>query len=152
MYAFVSLVLMSNSLFAQIAPSNGYYPKGGPDEMVPEVSLIQLIANPAIYDNKRIRIIGFLDLQFEGNAIYLHREDFYHAISKNALWIALPKDITRQQIKLINDHYVICTGRFKADDHGHMGMFSGEMADITRLELWGPNLGPPPPPPKPKVK
>jgi hypothetical protein len=31
-------------------------------------------------------------LSFEGNAIYLHREDFDHGIGKNGLWVAIPED------------------------------------------------------------
>ena len=116
----------------------GYYPKGGPDSGVEDVSLIQLIANPQAYDNKRVRITGFLHLEFEGNAIYLHSEDFRYSLTKNALWINVPKDMTQEQTKAVNDQYAICTGRFVAGMHGHMGMNSGELSDVTRLEVWSP--------------
>jgi hypothetical protein len=53
-------------------------------------------------------------LEFEGNAIYLHQEDFQQALTKNALWVDIPKDMTRAQIEAVNDHYVICTGTFVA--------------------------------------
>jgi hypothetical protein len=80
--------------------------------------------------------IHFLDLKFEGSAIYLHREDFQQALTKNALWVEVPRDMTRDQIEVVNDKYVICTGTFVASMHGHMGMTSGEMANVTRLEVW----------------
>jgi hypothetical protein len=35
------------------------------------VSLIQLIANPEKYDGKQVAVVGFLRLEFEGNALYL---------------------------------------------------------------------------------
>jgi hypothetical protein len=98
--------------------------------------VIQLIANPEKYDNQRVRVIGFLRLEFEGNAIYLHREDFNYGISKNALWIDVPKNMTKEQTAAVNNKYVICTGRFKAGMHGHVGMFSGKLTEITRLESW----------------
>ena len=142
-YALGTILLVSGLCLAQVRPSDGYYPKGGPDENVEDVSLIRLIANPQAYDNKRVRITGFLDLQFEGNAVYLHREDFDHGLTKDALWIDVPTNINQSQIKAINDHYVICTGKFVASMHGHMGMFSGEMTDITRLQPWGASLRPP---------
>ncbi|MGA9072289.1 MAG: hypothetical protein WB424_18660, partial [Terracidiphilus sp.] len=91
---------------------------------------------PQAYDNKRVRIIGYLHLEFEGDAIYLHREDFDYAIDKNALWVNIPKDMTKEQMKAVNNFYVICTGTFRAGMHGHMGMNSGEMDNITRLEPW----------------
>jgi hypothetical protein len=121
--------------FAQMAE---YYPKGGPDNGPEDVSLIQLIANPQAYDGKTVRITGFLHLEFEGNAIYLHNEDFRYALTKNALWINVPKDMTQAQIKVVNDQYVICTGKFVASMHGHMGLNSGEITDVTRLQVWSP--------------
>jgi hypothetical protein len=132
------LVMFGSLLFSGITQSQtkGYYPKGGPDNGVDDVSIIQLIANPQSYDGKRVRIIGFLHLEFEGNAIYLHREDFQEAIDKDALWIDVPKDMTRTQIQEVNDHYVICTGSFVSAKHGHMGMNSGTMGQITRLQVW----------------
>jgi len=114
----------------------GYYPKGGADDGVEDVSLIQLIANPQTYDQKRVRVIGYIRLEFEGNAIYFHREDFEIGMANNAIWIDLPKDMTPKQIKIVNNQYVICTARFIAGRHGHMGLFSGEFDEVTRLEVW----------------
>jgi len=114
----------------------GYNSKPGYDATVQDVSVLQLIANPQPYDGKRVRFIGFLRLEFEGDAIYLHREDYQHQISQNALWINLPHDMTKQEQQAVNMHYVICAGVFQASKHGHMGMFSGEITEITRLQSW----------------
>ena len=119
----------------------GYYPKGGPDIEAEDVSLIQLIANPQAYDHKIVRVIGYLRLEFEGDAIYFHREDLDLGMTRNGIWINLPKDITPGQMKIVNNQYVICTARFIASRHGHMGLFSGEFDDVTRLETW-PHMRP----------
>jgi hypothetical protein len=129
----VMLLLAGRPAYPQMA---GYYPKGGPDIEAEDVSLIQLIANPQAYDHKRVRIIGYLHLEFEGNAIYLHREDFDYGLTKNAIWINVPGNMTEEQMKLVNDSYVICTARFRAGRQGHMGMNSGEFYEVTRLETW----------------
>lgn len=153
------LVMFGSIMFAFSAQSqsNGYYPKGGPDNGVQDVSMIQLIANPQSFDGKRVRIIGFLHLEFEGDEIYLHREDFQNVLPKNALWINVPKDMTHAQIEAVNNHYVICTGTFVATMHGHGGVNSGEISKITRLQIWitgtkpRRNLPAPPPPPTPQL-
>ena len=147
----VLFILPSQTSVSQNA---GYYPKGGPDMGVEDVSLIQLIANPQAYDGKRVRIIGFLRLEFEGDALYLHREDFDYHLTKDALWIDVPRDMTQDQMKSVNNTYAICTGRFRASGHGHMGLFSGELTEITRLEPWAdrPSDGLPPPPPPPPAR
>lgn len=90
-----ALILCSDSS-GQI---KGYFPKKYDDspDTLQDVSLIQLIAQPEKFEGKRVRFIGFLRIEFEGNAIYLHREDFDHGIEKNALWVAVPDDMTKQQ-------------------------------------------------------
>ena len=118
-----------------MARQAGYYPRGGPDG-AEQVSLIRLIANPDAYNNKTIRVVSYLHLEFEGDAIYFHQDDFKHGMYENSVWINLPKDISPAQIKALNDKYVLCTARFEARKHGHMGMFSGELSDVVRLEPW----------------
>ena len=118
------------------AQLQGYFPDSSYDANVKEVSLLQLIATPAQYDGKRVRFVGFLRIEFEGNAIYLHREDFEYGISRNALWVDIPRAMTKQEKDSVNMHYVICAGVFRAGEHGHMGMFSGEVENVGRLTLW----------------
>jgi hypothetical protein len=113
-----------------------YNPTNSADPKAIEVSLIQLIANPQAYDNKRIRVTGFLNLGPDGNAIYLHQEDFENVISRDAIWIDVPKDMTEAQRSEARLHYVVCEGRFVAGRHGALGLYSGEITDVMRIDLW----------------
>ena len=105
-----------------------------------DVSVIQLIATPERFDGKRVRVIGFLNLEFEGNALYVHREDYDQAIAKNALWI----DTTPQKTgsvsafasKNLSNQYVIVEGVFDAKNTGHKGSFSGAIKEISRADRW----------------
>ena len=110
--------------------------KPGFDPDIKDVSMVQLIANPQAYDIARVRLIGYLRLEFEGDAVYLHREDFDNQITKNGIWVNVPRGMTEPQQEAVNNQYVICEGRFVATRHGHMGMFSGELTDVKRLERW----------------
>src|SRR6478736_10552881 len=95
--------------------------------MVPEptdVTLVQLIANPEKFDERLIRVIGFLRLAFEGDVLYLHREDYENAILGNGIWVSVTPDIRKQQAAL-NMNYVLLEGTFSSRDRGHMGMWSG---------------------------
>ena len=115
-------------------------------------SLLRVLANPRQYHHQEIQIIGFLDLAFEGDALYLHQEDLAHNIFANAIWVNATKEMYANK-KVLNRKYVLIRGTFDADDLGHMGLFSGAITNITRCAvlsdpkspLWG---GPPPPPPK----
>lgn len=100
-----------------------------------DVSMIQLIANPQQYEGKPIRVIAFLNLEFEGNALYLHREDFDRSILSNAVWISLDKEQVCTSRKL-SGGYVLVEGIFSAKDRGHFGMFSGSIQHVTRIQGW----------------
>jgi hypothetical protein len=101
------------------------------------VSLVKLIANPEKYDRKRIQVIGYLHLEFEGNAIYLHQEDYKYGISENSFWLEFSSKLTKKRdLKRFNNRYVILIGTFKSNEKGHMGMFGGTLDNIVRLDLW----------------
>jgi len=91
------------------------------------------VTNPNAYDGKVVRLIGFIHFEFEGNAIYLHKEDYDHAITRNGLWVELAAGTST---KPCENRYAIIEGTFRANDHGHMGMWSGAIRNITRCDPW----------------
>jgi len=101
-----------------------------------DVSLIQLIARPQDYDGEYVRVFGFYRHEFEGTALYLHREDYEHALYKNGLWMT-----TFSQSPALSAHnmtYVLVEGRFNAKRRGHLSLWSGEISEITRTIPWPP--------------
>ncbi len=102
-----------------------------------DVSMISLIATPKRFDRHRVRLIAFLRLEFEGNALYLHEEDFLQRITDNALWIDVPVELRTDAMRSKFDkRYVLVEGRFNSGKHGHLGLFSGTIEDVNRLEPW----------------
>jgi len=100
-----------------------------------EVSLVCLLANSEKYDGKPVRIIGFLNLDWESDALYLHKEDYLASIYLNGLWVHV------NQLKLknaaeCNRKYVAVEGIFDAKDHGHENLWAGALRDVTSLVLW----------------
>jgi hypothetical protein len=96
-----------------------------------DVSLLQLIATPEQYSGKRVRVIGFCHLEFEGNGLYVHREDYERAIYKNAIWLEVGVDR-----RGLSDQYVLVEGTFDARDKGHLDLFSGSLTAVTRMLRW----------------
>jgi hypothetical protein len=107
---------------ALLAPTSGE-----PDD----VSLLQLIANPVAFDGKRVRVIGFAHIEFEGQDLFLHREDFEHMLLKNALWLDVP---LRPEVTKFNGRYMIVEGTFSARSKGHLGNNSGAIIDVSRYD------------------
>jgi len=106
----------------------------------PDVSLVQLIANPKDYDGKFVRVVGFVSMEFEGNAIYLHEDDYRHSIFKNGLWIGLTDDMQKNKADL-DKRYLVIEGTFNANEYGHMGAWSGTIEKITRYARRGKRAG-----------
>jgi len=100
-----------------------------------DVSLINLIATPREFDGKQVRVIGFARLEFEGNAIYLHREDYLQGITKNGLWLDVER-LPKKSSASVNNRYVIVEGVFSMTDKGHLGLWSGSIQKVTRMDLW----------------
>ena len=114
--------------------------------------MLRILANPESFHGKEIQLIGFLNLTFEGDALYLHREDLAYDILGNSIWVNATKEMYTN-IEHLNKQYVIIRGTFDANDHGHMGLHAGALTNITRCAIWAdlkhPRWGGPPLPPPP---
>ena len=93
--------------------------------------MLQLIARPYDFDNEYVRVFGFYRSEFEGTSIYFHREDYEQAMSKNGLWVT-------QDDRELDLKYVLIEGRFNAKRQGHMGLWSGEIDEVKRMQAWPP--------------
>lgn len=102
---------------------------------IKNVSLVRLIANPQQFNGASVRVIGFVRIKFEGNAIYLHQDDEKYSITKNGLWLSIPDEIRKNPQKF-DDKYVLVEGIFNAAKLGHMRLFSGSIENIKRFQVW----------------
>jgi hypothetical protein len=106
-------------------------------EVAQGVSIVQLLASPEKFDGKFVRVFGFLRLEFEGDALYLHREDYTQGLTRNGVWVDRT-EIVERAAKKLNMHYVLIEARFDAKNHGHMGLWGGALRETTRIIPWPP--------------
>lgn len=107
-----------------------------PNTYAKDVTMIELLANPAKYDGKLVRVIGVGNLEFEGNSLSLSKDDLKYATG-NDIWLALgERALPYDEAVAFNGEYVIVEGIFDKDDHGHMDLYRGAIKDINRYELW----------------
>jgi hypothetical protein len=100
------------------------------------VSIVELIANPRPYDGKRVRVTGWVHLEFEGDGIYLHRDDEVWGLTKNGLWVSFAPGTSGRACR---GGYALVEGTFDAGSHGHLGMWSGSIENIDRCIPWPPH-------------
>ncbi len=98
------------------------------------VSVIQLIASPDKYDGKVVAVIGFLNLQYEGDAIYLHREDYRNDILADALWVDTTENM-RMNKEILQQKYVRVVGKFRAGQGFGHGFSPGGITNIEACSV-----------------
>ena len=144
----IAAVLLLLSAGPQLAQEEPPYPPESRCERVGRdgsctmygVSLVELIASPQLYDGRPVRVIGYLNLEFEGNAIYLHEDDHAHGINRNGLWVDFARGF--RSPSGCDRGYVLVEGIFDARDTGHLGLWSGAIGDIDRCQRWGATTQP----------
>lgn len=98
---------------------------------------MRLIAAPERFAGKLVCVIGFLNIAFEGDAIYLHEEDFRRSLYMNSLSVQAD-DGMMTDLKKLSGHYVLIQGIFDPSQKGHMGLSSGGITKISRADAWNP--------------
>ena len=99
------------------------------------VSFISLVANPEKYAGKRVQVIGFVKLEFEGNALYFSRDAAEVNDSQSAIWLDVA-GLAISQPQTFDHQVVIVAGKFNAENRGHLGMFAGTLEAISRFDRW----------------
>lgn len=107
----------------------------------PTVSLIQLIATPQSFDGKRVVVTGYLMLEHENTAVYLHESDAAYGIFRNGVWLDVSVRGESQHAQF-HRRYVLIEGTFNARRRGHREAYSGSLENISRVELVEPRPGP----------
>ncbi len=103
-------------------------------EKVQRLSLIQVIANPETWDGKKVLVIGYLDLTFEGSELYVHQEDLEHHLLMNG--VRIRASAAKQYTGKINHKYVLIVGQFHAAPKEVFHPALGTIDSITEYRIW----------------
>ena len=102
------------------------------DDSPPLLSLIAVIANPKLFDQREVRVVGYLTFGFEDGVLFLSESDVKNGITTNGIWIG-DAEVCAGPEK--NQSYVMVRGVFIAKP-GPRGLFSGRMERLSRCDLW----------------
>lgn len=133
MRATLLCLMLGLSAAAMAGPSVQF---GKSDARARDVSLAALLAAPAQYSGKAVRVTGAFRLQFEGNNLCLTRQDLDNYVGRNCLWLELGADTLAPQareIAALNGRFALMEGIFTGNEHGHMGMNAGAITGIWRV-------------------
>jgi hypothetical protein len=102
------------------------------------VSVIDLIANPELFDGQKVLIVGYVHVAYESRAVYLHKDDFLYDITRNALWLAVADSV---DLKKCQNSYATVRGTFKAGLGGHVDAFMGTLDKVVGCNRISPRHG-----------
>jgi hypothetical protein len=105
-----------------------------------DVGMVALLAVPEKYERKLVRIIGFVCIEFEGDALYLHEEDYRYGLTKDSFVLHLT-DAQQKQFKNMSLKYVLIEGTLNANGP-ERNDWAGAIENITRFEIWPADRGP----------
>ena len=94
-------------------------------------SMVTLLAQPAIKNAQRVQVSGFLVLDFEGEALYLHKEDYQEGLTRNAIRIALTPE-QEKQYKDLAGSYVWVEASFLKRRNSE-DIFTGSLFDVRQI-------------------
>jgi len=94
-------------------------------------SIVTLLAQPASNIVKRVQVAGFLVLDFEGEALYLHKEDYQEGLTRNAIRMALTPEQMKQYQNLAGSYVYIGASFIKR--RNSEDIFTGSLFDVKEI-------------------
>lgn len=94
-------------------------------------SMLAVAANPEKYAGQHVTLLGYLSLNQENYALFLHEEDFKRMLNSNAIWLNMSPE-EKTAFSQFNGRYCLVEGVFKFGDYGFGGFYAGAV-DVTRI-------------------
>jgi hypothetical protein len=95
------------------------------------VSIVELLAEAPTIHAQRVTVTGYLVLDFEGEALYLHKEDYENRLTSNAIRVALTEK-QKEEYKEYAGQYVWLDASFVKRKNSS-DFFKGALFDIREI-------------------
>lgn len=108
-----------------------------PDARYRDVGLADVMKVPESFDQTLVRVRGLIQLEFEGNVLWLNSDARDAGRLQDAVWIEVGWPVA-EALKPMAGTEVLVEARFDAKARGHMGCCRGTLTDIRAI--WRPDL------------
>lgn len=123
----ITAAFLGGCSFLQLANLQERVPFGRPsdDSVTVDVSPYLLVANPEIYNGRRVRTTGILRIEYEGSALYVDMESYINRLSLNALALHFNPSALAEDLGVEVDQLLRLNGYVATVD----GMFEGALPE-----------------------
>jgi len=129
------ILLMIFALLIQQVFTGGMAEELCSEERPCQVSFIRIISIPEDYDEKVIKLIGVIEVDYHGSALYLDHRSKDKYITPNMIKLKLSHDEIEKYKKFSGSH-VSLIGRFKVD-HSYDVKYAGSIHDVIEIIIRG---------------
>lgn len=98
------------------------------------VSIMELIAYPEKYHEKKVSVVGFCHIEFESNQLQIHSDTKSNNLKLDTVWLSLGWPVPESYEKF-NGKRVVVTGVFNKENTGHWGNYSGAVEKVEDIRL-----------------
>ncbi|WP_157740619.1 hypothetical protein [Mucilaginibacter xinganensis] len=120
----ISTILAWHCSYAQTDSATVEHPPNGHNSPY-RIGFADLQLNAAYYDGQPLAVIGYLNLGFEIDALWLSEEEYNTHNFKKAIPLRIEEN-TRKTVRRFNHHYVIVETVFHRLDNG-LGTITNEL-------------------------
>ena len=99
------------------------------------IPINEILASPDVYEGTHVQVVGYLNLDWEADAVYLTKKDFTANRYKRGLWLHINQFKFKNASKL-KGHYVVIDAVFDANDHGHENLWGGALKGVTSIRYY----------------
>ena len=96
-------------------------------------SALRIVSVPWLYHGRKITVIGFLRIQFEGNVLYPSQEAAKYPLTED-IWVDVTDEMKQRRDEL-NLNYVRITGTFNAMSYADTGLHAGTLEKIEKISI-----------------
>lgn len=98
------------------------------------VPLVRLLATPERYEGRKVRVEGFLSLEFEDTGLFPDQETWSAGLRSSSLMVDVPAWASPAIMKSVTRHYACVSGTFVAGNGPGYGYEGGSLIDVRQIE------------------
>jgi hypothetical protein len=135
----VGMLLLCFSAMAQVSVTReGWITKYAGPRPQKATPILNLLATPERYNNKRVRVLGVLSAEFEDQNLYLNSEYYKAVAAEYAILLQLPRG-SESASRELNGKYVYLDGIFSdretRDGHGIIDVIAVSVVNMDERNV-----------------
>ena len=98
-----------------------------------DVSVADILEDPAGYAGERVRVHGFLIFEFEGDSIWVDEAAFRNERYERGFWVDA-RGLTVAERKSLSGRLAYVSGTLDIHKNGHLNLWAGTLGHLTAVE------------------